>query len=100
MNGRSNRLQRSSSSGAGRRALARLAAAIAVPLLVAACARAMPVYNVTDAPVMTASGTTPCLAQVKSAIIKACRDKRWNVAPGAEGHIVATGKGSPQKQTP
>lgn len=90
MNGQSNSLKRSSSSGAGRRALARLAAAIAVSLLVAACARTMPVYNVTDAPVMTASGTTPSLAQVKNAIITACRDKRWIVDPGAEGHIVAT----------
>src|SRR3546814_5070870 len=50
----------------------------------------MPVYNVTDEPVITASGTTPSLAQVKSAIITACRDKGWIVDPGAEGHIVAT----------
>src|SRR3546814_18365742 len=90
MNGRSNSLKRSSSSGAGRRALARLAAAIAVTLLVAACARTMPVYTVTDAPVMTASGTTPSLAQVKSAIITAFRDKGWIIGHGAGGHIVAT----------
>src|SRR3546814_16183069 len=85
MNGRSNSLKRSSSSGAGRRALARLAAAIAVTLLVAACARTMPVYNVTDAPVMTASGTTPSLAQVKSAIITAVTDKGWNLDRGWRG---------------
>jgi hypothetical protein len=49
-----------------------------------------PVYNVAAAPVVTASGTTPSLAQVKSAIITACRDKGWFVDPRVEGLIVAT----------
>jgi hypothetical protein len=63
---------------------------VAVSLLVAACARTLPVYNVTAAPVVTASGTTPSLAQVKGAIITACRDKGWFVNPRADDHVIAT----------
>ena len=90
MNGRSGSSRRFSSSSTFRRTLTGLAAAFAVSLLMAACARTLPVYSVADAPVATASGTTPSLAQVTNAIITACRDKGWWVNPRADGHIIAT----------
>ena len=63
---------------------------LSLALLLTACARTLPVYNVTEAPVVTASGTTPSLEQVEGAIVTACRDKEWFVDPVADGHIVAT----------
>lgn len=39
---------------------------------------------------MTASGTTPSLAQVRSAIITACRGKGWWINPRGDDHIIAT----------
>jgi hypothetical protein len=64
--------------------------ALCLALTVSACARTQPVHNVTEAPVITASANTPTLAQVRTAIITACRvDKRWFVDPGTEGQIIA-----------
>jgi hypothetical protein len=83
-------LKRFFSSDASRRFLTRLAAIFAMSLLVAACARTLPIYNVAEAPVVTASGTTPSPGQVKDAIITACRDKGWWVNPRADGHVIAT----------
>ncbi|MGD1879194.1 MAG: hypothetical protein ACFB13_17035 [Kiloniellaceae bacterium] len=62
---------------------------LSLALLLTACARTLPVYNVTEAPVVTGSGTTPSLNQVEDAIVKACRDKEWFADPVADGHIVA-----------
>jgi hypothetical protein len=67
-----------------------LALFLALGLLVAACARTLPVYNVTDAPVITASGQSPSLDQVRGAIVTACRAKGWIVDARQEGHITAT----------
>jgi hypothetical protein len=90
MSGRSNNLRSYSSNGVSRRVLVRFAAVAAVSMLAAACARTMPVYNVAEAPVVTASGNTPSAVQVRDAIITACRDKGWLVNPRADGHIIAT----------
>jgi hypothetical protein len=65
--------------------------ALCLALTVSACARTQPVYNVTEAPVITASANTPTLAQVRSAIITACVDvdNRWFVDPKIDGQIIA-----------
>lgn len=67
-----------------------LASFLSLGLLLAACVRTQPVYNVTEIPVVTASPGTPSLDQVKGAIITACREKEWLVNPVEDGFIVAT----------
>ncbi len=53
-------------------------------------ARAHPIYNVVDAPVITGSGKVPSLAQVETAIRNGATYKRWTVRPVAAGHVEAS----------
>jgi hypothetical protein len=48
------------------------------------------IYNVKDAPVMTASGNSPSLEDVQKAIITAGTLLNWNMAVVKPGHIVGT----------
>lgn len=72
--------------------LGNLALLLTLGLLVAACARTLPVYNVIDAPVLTASGRSPSVDQVRNAIVTACRAKGWIVEPQEDGHFTATAR--------
>lgn len=67
-----------------------IASFLSLSLLLVACARTQPVYNVTEAPVVTTSSGTPSLDQVRDAIATACREKEWLVNPVEDGLIVAT----------
>ena len=58
-------------------------------LAIVACARTMPLYNVSSAPVVTRSGGQESTAQVRSAIIEALQDKGWIVKQDNPGKIVA-----------
>jgi hypothetical protein len=48
------------------------------------------IYNVKDAPVMTASGGSPSLEEVQKAIIAAGAGLNWSMAVAKPGHIVGT----------
>ncbi|MGQ0809840.1 MAG: hypothetical protein ACT4OO_01260 [Nitrospiraceae bacterium] len=48
------------------------------------------IYNVKDAPVVTATGKEPTLDQVTKAIIEAGAGLRWTMAVEKPGHIVGT----------
>jgi hypothetical protein len=58
-----------------------------IALALAGC-RTMPVYNVSVAPVVAASGQLDA-AEVRSAIIQALNDKGWIVKENAPGRILA-----------
>ena len=58
-----------------------------IALALAGC-RTMPVYNVSAAPVVAASGQLDA-AEVRSAIIQALNDKGWIVKEDAPGRILA-----------
>lgn len=62
----------------------------ALTLLLSGCARTLPVYNVTDSQVVSASGVQPSQVQVKDAITQAAQEKGWLVKQIADGHIEAT----------
>lgn len=64
--------------------------AFALLVLFSARARTQPVLNITDEPVVTGSGETPSAAEVRDAIIEACRVKEWLVAPSQDGLVIAT----------
>jgi hypothetical protein len=65
----------------------RLALAGAVIALgIAACA-AVPVYNVTDAPVTTASGKALKASQVRQAIVTAGGKLGWRITDSGPGHL-------------
>jgi hypothetical protein len=66
----------------------RLSALVVIGLALAGCARTMPVYNVSSAPVAAPSGQLSA-AQVRSAIIEALHDKRWIVKQDDPGKIMA-----------
>jgi hypothetical protein len=61
-------------------------------VLVAAtgCRGGGPIYNVKDAPINTASGSTPSLEDVQKAIITAGTGLNWSMAVVKPGHIVGT----------
>jgi hypothetical protein len=63
---------------------------LALAFVVSGCVRTLPVYNVTDAPVITASGAQPNLAAVRNAITTAAQDKGWVVRDIDDEHIEAT----------
>ena len=63
---------------------------LALILVLSGCARTLPVYNVTDAPVESVSGAQVTQAQVGDAIAKAANDKGWLVNRVSDGHIEAT----------
>lgn len=67
-----------------------IASMLSLCLVLAACARTQPIYNVTEAHVITTSSDAPNLDQVRSAIITACREKEWIVDTAVDGLIVAT----------
>lgn len=48
------------------------------------------IYNVKDAPVMTATGSSPSLEEVQKAIITAGAGLNWSMAVVKPGHIVGT----------
>ncbi len=54
------------------------------------CRGGGPIYNVKDAPVITASGKTPSLEEMQKAILTAGVGLNWNMAVVKPGHIVAT----------
>ena len=63
---------------------------LALILVLSGCARTLPVYNVTDAPVESVSGAQVTQAKVGDAIAKAANDKGWLVNRVSDGHIEAT----------
>ena len=63
---------------------------LALILVLSGCARTLPVYNVTDAPVESVSGAQVTQAQVGDAIAKAANDKGRLVNRVSDGHIEAT----------
>ena len=63
---------------------------IAIALAVSGCARTMPIYNVTAAPVVTGSGDQPSLVDVKKAVTTAARDKGWLVKDVDDEQVEAT----------
>ena len=48
------------------------------------------IYNIKDAPINTASGSTPSLEDVQKAIITAGTGLNWSMAVVKPGHIVGT----------
>ena len=68
---------------------AALAAACLVATI-AGCARTGPIYNVSDAPVATASGKAATAAQVRNAIISAGSALGWQIADAGPGKLVGT----------
>ncbi len=65
-----------------------LAVVVLIGLAVAGCARTMPVYNVSAAPVVTKSGQVSA-EQVRGAIVEALHDKGWVVNQDDPGKILA-----------
>ncbi len=61
---------------------------VVIGLALAGCARTMPVYNVSAAPVASPSGQLSA-AKVRSAIIQALADKGWVVKQDDPGKITA-----------
>jgi hypothetical protein len=62
---------------------------VLVGVAVAACARTVPVYNVSSAPVVARSEGQQSTAQVRSAIIAALQGNGWIVKQDNPGKIVA-----------
>lgn len=60
------------------------------PQAQAAFGRDQPIYNVTEAPFVTASGNQPSADKVRAAIIKAASDRNWIARDAGPGHLVAT----------
>lgn len=60
-----------------------------VLLLLVACTN-KPVLNIDDAPVVTGTGATPDLAEVRSVIVKAANVKGWTVKEIDPMHLEAT----------
>ena len=54
------------------------------------CRGGVQVYNVKDAPVMTATGNSPSLEEVQKAIISAGAGLNWSMVVAKPGHIVGT----------
>ena len=73
---------------ASRRAFCLALSTLTLLILLSACARTQPVLNITDEPVVTRSGETPSLAEVRSAIITACNDKEWLVDSSVEDNVI------------
>lgn len=61
-----------------------------VSVAVAGCRGGAEIYNVKDAPVVTASGSSPSLEEVQKAIIAAGTGLNWSMAVAKPGHIVGT----------
>ena len=59
-------------------------------VVVTGCRGGVPIYNVKDAPIMTASGSSPSLEEVQKAIIAAGAGLNWSMAVATPGHIVGT----------
>jgi hypothetical protein len=65
-----------------------LALIILTGIYLASCARTMPIYNVSSAPVAAPSGPLST-AQVRAAIIDALHDKGWTVRQDNPGRVEA-----------
>lgn len=61
-----------------------------VAVAVAGCRGGGEIYNVKDAPVITASGKTPSLEEMQKAILTAGVGLNWSMAVVKPGHIVGT----------
>lgn len=59
-------------------------------IAVVGCRGGGEIYNVKDAPVMTATGSSPSLEEVQKAIIAAGAGLNWTMAVAKPGHIVGT----------
>ena len=57
---------------------------------VTGCRGGAEIYNVKDAPVMTATGNSPSLEEVQKAIVSAGAGLNWSMAVAKPGHIVGT----------
>lgn len=66
------------------------ACAVAALLVLAACARSGPIYNVNDSPVSTASGKAPQAAQVRAAIITGGASLGWRIVDAGPGRLEGT----------
>jgi hypothetical protein len=67
-----------------------LAVICLVLIAVTGCRGGGEIYNVKDAPINTASGSTPSLEDVQKAIITAGTGLNWSMAVVKPGHIVGT----------
>lgn len=61
-----------------------------VSIAVTGCRGGGEIYNVKDAPVITASGKTPSLEEMQKAILTAGAGLNWSMAVVKPGHIVGT----------
>ena len=59
-------------------------------VVVTGCRSGVPIYNVKDAPIMTASGNSPSLEEVQKAIIAAGAGLNWSMTVAKPGYIVGT----------
>jgi hypothetical protein len=67
-----------------------LAVICLVLIAVTGCRGGGEIYNVKDAPINTASGSTPSLEDVQKAIVTAGTGLNWSMAVVKPGHIVGT----------
>lgn len=65
-------------------------AAACLATALAGCVRTGPIYNVTDAPVATASGKATTAAHVRTAIITAGTALGWQITDAGPGKLVGT----------
>ena len=67
-----------------------IATAIAASVLLAACVRTGPIYNVSDSPIATASGKAAGTANVRAAIITAGTSLGWRIVDAGPGKLEGT----------
>ena len=65
-------------------------AAVCLVATLAGCMRTGPIYNVSDAPVATATGKATTAAHVRNAIIAAGTALGWQIADAGPGKLVGT----------
>jgi len=73
-----------------KRMVSEVAVACMVLAIVVACRSGGPLYQVTDAPIQTATGKEPSLEEVQKAIIQAGAGLGWNMSVVKPGEITGT----------
>ena len=73
-----------------KRMVSEVAVACMVLAIVVACRSGGPLYQVTDAPIQTATGKEPSMEEVQKAIIQAGAGLGWNMSVVKPGEIMGT----------
>ena len=73
-----------------KRMVSGMAVACMVLAIVVACRSGGPLYQVTDAPIQTATGKEPSMEEVQKAIIQAGAGLGWNMSVVKPGEIMGT----------